>query len=96
MESRCAADGAMAAWSQTHERSDPASVGRGDASRRLQSQAAVDAAPGNPTYRYHQALILSRAKQSAKALRMLERLLQESPEFPEASEARLLVKDLQG
>jgi len=59
-------------------------------------QAAVDAAPDNPTYRYHQALILSRDKQFEKALRILDRLLQDSPAFPEADKARMLVRKLQG
>lgn len=57
---------------------------------------ALDASPGNPGYRYHQALILKHANDPKQALQVVTKLLEDTSDFPEAGEARQLMKELGG
>ena len=72
-------------------------VSKSDPSRaQLLIREALDASPGNPGYRYHQALIYKRAGDHEQALRVVTKLLEDTSDFPEADEARQLMKDSGG
>jgi putative PEP-CTERM system TPR-repeat lipoprotein len=57
---------------------------------------ALNASPGNPGFRYHQALIYKRADEPEQALRVVKQLLEDTSSFPEAGDARQLLKELGG
>jgi tetratricopeptide (TPR) repeat protein len=72
-------------------------VSKTDPSRaQLLIREALDASPGNPGYRYHQALIYKRAGDSGQALRVVTKLLEETSDFPEADKAKQLMKESGG
>lgn len=72
-------------------------VSKSDPSRaQLLIREALGTSPANPGYLYHQALIYKRAGDSKEALRIVKKLLEDTPDFPAAEEARHLMKELGG
>lgn len=68
---------------------------QGQAKRGLELlRQALAGAPGHATIRYHYAVALARTGDKSGARKELERLLATTPDFPEASEARTLLKSL--
>ncbi|MDX1735772.1 MAG: PEP-CTERM system TPR-repeat protein PrsT, partial [Halioglobus sp.] len=57
---------------------------------------ALRASAENPSYLYYRALILHEANQDREALVIVNRLLRDQPDFPEAAEARQLKSKLGG
>lgn len=55
---------------------------------------ALEASDNNPSYLYYKAMILSEANRGSEARNILQRLLRESPDFPEADEAQALLRTL--
>lgn len=55
---------------------------------------ALAAAPGHATIRYHYSVALARSGSKAQARDELEKLLADSPQFPDAENARALLKGL--
>jgi len=72
-------------------------VSQSDPSRaQLLIREALSASPNNPGYRYHQALIYQRAGNPEQALRVVKKLLEDTPDFPDAKQAEQLLKELEG
>ncbi len=72
-------------------------VSKSDPSRaQLLIREALRASPGNPGYRYHQALIYQRADNPEQALRVVKELLEDTSDFPKVEEARQLMQELGG
>jgi len=55
---------------------------------------ALDKRPGDTTLMYHRAMILAAAGESSAAIELLESILAEDGEFPEAKEAKALLSEL--
>jgi Flp pilus assembly protein TadD len=57
-------------------------------------ERALEASPGNPTVRYHQAMILARKGEEVQARRLLQKLLDEGGNFFERAQAAALLNRL--
>ncbi len=57
-------------------------------------ETAVKGAPWNPTIRYHLGMVYYKKGQQSSALSQMERALKISNTFPEAEEARDLIKEI--
>ncbi len=55
---------------------------------------ALDKRPDDLTLMYHRAMILAAAEESSAAIELLENILAEDSGFPEAEEARVLLREL--
>lgn len=56
---------------------------------------ALNASPDNSHYLYHQALIYESANEPDQARQVVEKLLKENPDFPEAEDAKKLMNRLE-